>query len=106
MDTNFLYIAVGTLVLFVIYELIQVKSSELSQKVKLLSYFSSILVGIYITSLLYLGPDIPFLILLSIFCVPFWIYYTYYRFKEDKKNVLTSIGIVVLMVITTWLYGF
>lgn len=104
MDTNFLYIAVGTLVLVVIYELIQVKSSELSQKVKLLSYFSSILVGIYITSLLYVGPDIQFLILLSIFCVPVWIYYTYCRFKEDKRNVITSIGIVVLMVITIWFY--
>lgn len=105
MDTNFINIFVVCLVLFVIYELIQLKMSELSQKVKLLGYFSSALVGMYITSLLYVGPDFTFFILISIFCVPFWIYYTYLRFKEDKKNVLTSLGIAGLMVLTIWLYG-
>lgn len=105
MDTNLIYVFVGCLVLFVVYEIMQVKTSNLSQKTKLLSYFSSVLVGIYITALLYVGPDIKFFILISVFCVPFWIYYTYIRFKEDKKNVLTLLGIAGLMVLTVWLYG-
>ena len=92
--------------LYVLYELYDIKKTELSQKTKLLGYFSSILSGIYITSLLYLGPDIQFFILISLFCVPFWLYYTFVRFKEDKKNALTSLGITVFMVLTIWLYGF
>lgn len=105
MDNNFIYIITGVLALYVIYELLQIKKSELSQKTKLLGYFSSILVGIYITSLLYLGSNIQFFILISIFCIPFWLYYTYCRYQEDKKNVLVSLGIVLFMVITVWIYG-
>ncbi|NGP89628.1 hypothetical protein [Fodinibius halophilus] len=106
MDSDFSYIITGVLVLYVIYELLSLKKTELSEKTKLLGYFSSILMGIYITSLLYIGPDIQYLILISIFCVPIWTYYTYIRFKEDKKNVFTSLGIVGSMVAIIWLYGF
>lgn len=106
MDSNFIYMMAGILILYVLYELYSIKNTELSQKTRLLGYFSSILTGIYITSLLYLGPDVQYFILISLFCVPFWLYYTYTQFKEDKKNVIISLGITVFMVLTIWLYGF
>lgn len=106
MEYDAIYLITAIVFFYIVWKGLQIKASDLSQKLKTLNYASHGLSGMFIISLLYTGFDVTFLILLTIVSAPFAVYSSYEFYKEDKMKLVSSYVMALLFVVVTWFFGF